>query len=79
MEKYDVYKVNSFDGYKGYTLIGAETIEEAREILDKYKKEFENKPYVFFGTSFAIDEGDKLPNIYSDKKGILFEGIQVVR
>ena len=52
MEKYNVYKVNSFDGYKGYTLIGAETVEEARKILDAYKKTFENTPNVFYGTSF---------------------------
>ena len=79
MEKYNVYKVNSFDGYKGYTLIGAETVEEARKILDAYKKTFENTHNVFYGTSFWVGEEDILPNIYADKKGILFEGIQEVR
>lgn len=71
---YNVYKCDSKMYYTGLSLIGAESVEEANEIV----KEFESKDisnYLDSGGYSRITQHDLLEGVYSDKKGIIYMGI----
>ena len=73
--KYNVYEINprSFY-YRGFSLVAAETVEEANEFIDCFISVDLNNDCNSFGYGH-VDELDIIDHLYSDEKGIILSGI----
>lgn len=76
--KYNVYKIETggeyASCYRGISLVAAESVDEANEIISKeIKKDIHNDRDMWgYGT---VSEYDIVENVYSDVKGIVLYGI----
>ena len=76
--KYNVYKIETggkyASCYRGISLVAAESVDQANEIIAKeIKKDIHNDRDMWgYGT---VDEYDIVENVYSDVKGIVLYGI----
>jgi len=73
-EKYSVYKCSAKSAYSGISLIAADSVEEANQIISMFKENDKDNSFNSFGYS-NIDEYDLMDNLYSTEKGILYFGI----
>lgn len=73
-EMRNVYLIDTHTGYFGTALVAAKNIEEANEFIAKYKQEDIGNEQNSLGFC-NVDELDLLDNVYSNKKGIIFNAI----
>ena len=71
---YKVYIVQSKTCYHGMSLIGANSAEEANDIIDKFV-EWDKKNECDSWGYMHVDESDIIEGVYSEEKGIVHYGI----
>jgi hypothetical protein len=72
--KYNVYKIDSKNGYHGFSLVSAESVEEANKIITKEIEEDVNNYSNMWGYE-TVSECDIVEHTYSEVKGIILRGI----
>lgn len=71
---YKVYQIPSKIYYSGYSLIAANSIEEANKMIEFFKKSDPRNLQNSFGYRF-VDEYDIIEGLYADHDGFILYGI----
>ena len=69
-----VYRIYSKMGYTGYSLIAAETAEEANWMIEDFKESDTRNLLDSYGYDY-VNENDAIENLYSDCVGFILHGI----
>ena len=72
--KYKVYVIDSKGYYAGKSLVAAESVEEANKIIDAFVKDDPHNYADSWGYCH-VDEYEAIDGIYSEQKGIIYQGI----
>lgn len=75
IKKYKVYKIDSNSSYIGYSLVAANTSEEANQYIDSFREEDNDSKCDSWGYA-NVREDDVLEHIFSDEPGIINYGIR---
>lgn len=71
---YKIYKVWPCSNYAGFSLVAADSVEEANEIIQKFREEDKNNSNDSYGYE-DVDEDNLVDGIVSARKGLIVEGI----
>lgn len=71
---YKVFKVSPNIFYGGFSLIGAESAEEANQYIKEMKASDPNNTYDTFGYTY-VDSYDEIDDVFTKTKGIVYGGI----
>lgn len=75
IERYKVYKIDSNSSYIGYSLVAANTAEEANQYIGSFREEDSDNKCDSWGYA-NVSEDDVLEHIFSDEPGIIDYGIR---
>ena len=73
--KYKVYKIDGECCYSGYSLVAAETAEEAREYIRSFKRHDPHNEGNSFGYYEYITDEDQIEGLWAEEPGIIHYGI----
>lgn len=71
---YKVYRIYSKMDYTGYSLIAANTAEEANWMIEDFKKSDSRNLNDSYGYDY-VDENDVIENLHADYTGFILHGI----
>lgn len=71
---YKVYKILCKMYYSGYSLIAANSAEEANKMIEAFKESDPSNLYDSFGYRL-VDEGDVIESLRADHDGFILHGI----
>lgn len=71
---YKVYRIYSKIDYTGYSLIAANTAEEANQMIEDFKKSDSRNLNDSYGYDY-VDENDVIENLHADYTGFILHGI----
>ena len=71
---YKVYRIYSKVDYTGYSLIAANTAEEANQMIEDFKKSDSRNLNDSCGYDY-VDENDVIENLHADYIGFILHGI----
>lgn len=74
---FNVYKIEpkSYNGYRGLSLVAANTIEDANKYIEDLKKNDVGNN-MDSGGYCSVNKNDFLDGVYSEKAGIIHYGIE---
>lgn len=71
---YPVYKISPRREYRGVSLVAAESLEKANEIIKDFKEKDINNFHDSWGY-LEVEESDRIPGLFSKVEGIVLEDI----
>ena len=71
---YKVYQVSCKMYYSGYSLVAANSAEEANKMIEAFKESDSTNFYDSYGHG-SVDESDVIESLYADHDGFILHGI----
>lgn len=74
---YKVYRIYSRDVYNGYSLVAADSVEEANKFIQDFRDSDKHNDWDSYGYS-DVSESDLEEKLFSTESGIILQGIYYV-